>query len=115
MSLGSTKLKIRINNRTIQIDKDDICYCQAERGYARIFLISGESYLLPKTLNGLEKQLTKNYFMRCHRSYLINLNEITSVDAERRTAYQKLYQIPISYRKIVDLLCKRNACKVKGE
>ena len=111
-SLGSNKLKIRINNRNIQIDKDDICYCQAERGYSRLFLISGESYLLPKTLNGLEKQLTETYFLRCHRSYLVNLNEITSVDMERRTVYQKLYQIPVSHRKIVDLFCKRYACKI---
>lgn len=110
--LKPSKLKIRINNRSIQIDKKDICYCQAERGYSRIFLISGKSCLLPKTLNGLEKQLTEEYFLRCHRSYLVNLSEITSVDIERRIVYQKLYQIPVSHRKIVNLFCKRNACKI---
>jgi two-component system LytT family response regulator len=108
-NLSANKLKIYTNNGKIRIDWDIICYCRAEGCYTRIFLISGESFLLSKPLNCLEKQLSGEYFLRCHRSYLVNMKEITSVDIERRMAYQKLYQIPISWRKLAELLYKRNA------
>ncbi|MGV8139576.1 MAG: LytR/AlgR family response regulator transcription factor [Mangrovibacterium sp.] len=68
---SSYKLRIKINNREVSIDISDICYCQADRCYSRIFLKSGKSYLISKSLKRLEKQLPKENFHRCHRSYLV--------------------------------------------
>jgi two-component system LytT family response regulator len=107
--IKSNKLNVWINNRKIQIRKKDICYCQAEGCYSRIFLIDGESYLLSRTLKCVEKQLPGEYFFRCHRSYLVNMKEITSIDVKRRIAYQKLYQIPISSKNLANLLNERYA------
>ncbi|MGV8096480.1 MAG: LytR/AlgR family response regulator transcription factor [Mangrovibacterium sp.] len=105
----NNKLKICSNSGKIRIDPDTICYCRTEGCYTRIFLKSERSYLLSRTLNSIEKQLPGEYFLRCHRSYLVNIREITSIDIKERIAYQKLYQIPISLRKLPDLLYKRYA------
>ena len=105
----SNKIKVCLNGRSILINPEDIGYCHAEGCYSRIFLISGKSYLLSKPLNDLEKQLSDDYFFRCHRSYLVNISEIFSVDSDKRMIHQKLYQIPVSYRKLIDLLYKCNA------
>jgi len=102
------KTKVWINSGKIKIDPDTVCYCQAEGCYTRIYLRSGKAYLLSKPLSAIEKQLPREYFLRCHRSYLINMKEITFVDIKKRLAYQTLYQIPVSWRKLADLLYKRN-------
>lgn len=107
--MNNNKFRISINSGKIRINPDTVCYCHAEGCYTRIFLRSGRTYLLSQPLNGIEKQLSGEYFLRCHRSYLVNMKEITSVDIDKRLAYQKLYQIPISWRKLADLLYKRNA------
>ena len=97
-------LKIKINKRKISIVISEICYCQADRCYSRVFLKSGKSYLISEPLKRLEKQLPKENFLRCHRSYLINTQEIESINIKERVIYQKLYQVPFSYQKIVTLL-----------
>ena len=107
--LESNGLKIWISSRSFQVEKENICYCHAEGCYSRIFLIDGESYLLSQTLKSLEEQLPEEYFSRCHRSYLINIKKILSVDIERHIIHQRLYQIPVSNRKLIDLLSKRDA------
>ncbi len=106
------KLKIWINNHNGCIKKADICYCHADGSYSRLFLKTGEVYLVSKTLKWLEDQLGGRCFFRCHRSYLINLLEVKWIDIEGKTAHQKLYQIPVSDSKLVKLLCKLNAHKL---
>ncbi len=106
----NNKIRIWINSGKIKIDPDTVCYCRAEGCYTRVFLRSGESYLLSRTLNYyIERQLSGENFLRCHRSYLVNIKEIKSVDIDERVAHQELYQIPVSWRKLADLLYKRNA------
>ncbi len=100
----NNKIRIWINNGKIKIDPDTVCYCQAEGCYTRIYLRSGRAYILSKPLSAIEKQLPREYFLRCHRSYLINMKEIIFVDIKKRLAYQTLYQIPVSWRKLANLL-----------
>ena len=91
----------------MSIDISEICYCQADRCYSRVFLRSGNSYSISKSLKTLEKQLPKEYFLRCHRSYLINIAEIRSINIEGMLLKQKLYQIPFSRRKTLEVLSER--------
>ena len=100
----SDTLKLKINKREIGINPSEICYCQADRCYSRVFLKSGKSYLISEPLKRLEKRLPQENFLRCHRSYLINTQEIESINIKERVIYQKLYQIPFSYQKIIKLL-----------
>jgi two-component system LytT family response regulator len=105
----NNKFRIWINSGKTGIDPDTVCYCCAEGCYTRVFFKSGKSYLLSRTLKCVEKQLPEEYFFRCHRSFLVNMAEITSVDVKERIACQKLYQVPISCRELADLLNERNA------
>jgi len=80
----SDTLKLKINKREIGIDPSEICYCQADRCYSRVSLKSGKSYLISEPLKRLEKQLPQENFLRCHRSYLINIQEIESINIKRK-------------------------------
>ena len=51
-------------------------YCEADDCYTRVFLASGEQYLITKTLGDIEEILAEQGFFRAHRQFLINLQHI---------------------------------------
>lgn len=102
-------IKVRKNNQSIYINKTDICYFKADGNYTHIFLKTGKSYIKSVKLKCLEEKIELGSFFRCHRSYIINLHEINVIDFENRVAIQKLYQIPVSLRKLAELLYKYHA------
>lgn len=89
----------------------EICYCRAEGSYTRVYLKTGKSHLVTKNLKWVQNRLPGYLFYRCHRSCLVNLNEVENIDFEGVAIAQKLYQIPVSKRKFVGLFCKWNGYK----
>ncbi|WP_223860960.1 LytR/AlgR family response regulator transcription factor [Spirosoma validum] len=62
----------------IKILMMDILYIEADRNYSHIFTKEKE-YLLSVTLKNIEENLPQPFFMRIHRSYLVNLMHIDEV------------------------------------
>ncbi|UTW62069.1 response regulator transcription factor [bacterium SCSIO 12741] len=56
-------------------EKELVCL-KADGSYTEIFTVTGERLVISKKLGELEDLLSQNTFYRCHRSYIINLNEI---------------------------------------
>ena len=54
----------------------DILYCKADDNYTEIFL-EHKKYLVSKTLKYFEEALKDFPFARIHKSYLVNVNEVT--------------------------------------
>ncbi|OED37298.1 DNA-binding response regulator, partial [Flavobacteriaceae bacterium (ex Bugula neritina AB1)] len=53
----------------------DILYCQADDNYTKIYLNQGQK-LVSKTLKFFEELLSEQGFVRIHKSYLVNVNEV---------------------------------------
>ena len=60
------------------IDYEDITHLKAEEKYIRVFTNKNKSYLSDGSLSKLENRLP-NYFLRVHRSFMINQNYIREV------------------------------------
>ena len=103
-SLCQGWIKIRKLNKVSWLKPSDICYCRAERCYVHIFLKSGDSHVRCESLKNLEARLQQQSFFRCHRSFLVNMDEVIYVDFEGQNIRQKLYQIPFSKEKTAELL-----------
>ena len=58
---------------------DDIHYLEAADDYVKIHTKDG-SFLKNKTMGHFEQVLNKDQFVRTHRSYMINISEITRID-----------------------------------
>lgn len=71
---GFVKSKIAIPtvNGFEFLKTEEILYCQSENNYTKIFLSTGETKLISKTLKDVEKTLSNYMFLRIHQSYLIN-------------------------------------------
>ncbi len=86
---------------------DEIGYCQAARDYSEIWLLDGHQQLYSGTLRLLEQQLPA-WFIRVHRSYLVNVRHVrqfrTTTDADSGSGAVLLLtsgqQVPVSRRLI---------------
>ena len=60
------------------ISVQDIIYAKADDNYTELFLVAGKKKLVSKTLKYFEDALKESGFARIHKSYLVNVNCITS-------------------------------------
>jgi DNA-binding LytR/AlgR family response regulator len=68
---------IKDNYRFVKVFLNDIYFLSAEGNYVKIFT-ENKTFLLRITLTKAMEVLDKNYFIRIHRSYCINTNQIES-------------------------------------
>lgn len=59
------------------IETADIMFCKADDNYTEIHLNTNKKKLVSKTLKYFEEALSNSSFARVHKSYVVNVNEIT--------------------------------------
>ncbi|NOU50035.1 LytTR family transcriptional regulator [Pseudoalteromonas sp. JBTF-M23] len=75
-----TKLEISIAGKIEYVNTTDIAFCKASGDYVEIFLKDSSEKLFSGSLKHLETVLPDT-FLRVHRSYLVNLNEVVSLSS----------------------------------
>ena len=78
---------------------NDVDYIEAYDDYVKIY--QGKKYILKKqTMNHFEQVLPKNQFIRIHRSYILNVNQLTKIESYEKNSYVAILKsgtsIPIS-------------------
>lgn len=76
----------------------DIIYCKAEGSYTQIYLRDMKSFLVSAIIKRIAGKLPEELFVRCHHSYLININEVVSF-SRKEAILSTNTKIPISRRK----------------
>lgn len=81
------------------IPVEEVFYIEAYDDYVKIFL-KDNYYLKKKTMNYYEQVLDETSFFRVHRSFIINLNQLTKIEALEKNNYIAILKndkrIPIS-------------------
>jgi large-conductance mechanosensitive channel len=74
--------KIQLNSagKTELIPVHNIAYCKAAGDYVEISLVSNGKSLYSGTLKSIEEQLPST-FLKVHRSYIVNLDEVMSISS----------------------------------
>jgi len=85
----------------------DICYVEGLRNYVRFQCVNDKVITL-QNLKDLEKQLPADKFIRVHRSYLINLDQLREVDGNDLLINEKRIPLGNSYRAAFFDLLKRH-------
>lgn len=80
---------------------EDILYIEGMQNYVKIHF-QGEMKIILQTITSLEEMLPKDNFFRVHKSYLVNVNHIDSIDGGR--IYVQKHELPISRHRKNDLL-----------
>ncbi len=93
-------LFVKADYKIQRINLNDILYIESMREYVKIVLKDEKSVMSLMSLKSLEEKLPKDNFMRVHRSFIVNLNEIKTIERSR-IIFEKKY-IPVSdqYREL---------------
>jgi two-component system LytT family response regulator len=72
------RMMVRTAKGSIFLRTDDIDWIQADDYYARLH-VGGRSYLIRETMRHLEKCLDPHRFVRVHRSAIVNIDRVQSL------------------------------------
>lgn len=86
-------LAIKHDGKLLKINQDAINHLKAFDNYCYIYTTT-ESYLVPHTLKHIHEQLVGDHFIKCHRSYVVNLKHVLSI--EKGSITTKINTIPVS-------------------
>ncbi len=95
LNLKEQQLYIKSEHRILKIELSDIKYIEGMREYVRIHLIHDKPVMTLISMKKLEEALPSDSFMRVHRSYIVNLNRITTIERSRIVYDENVY-IPVS-------------------
>ncbi|MDI1325007.1 MAG: LytTR family DNA-binding domain-containing protein [Algoriphagus sp.] len=95
----SNRLVVRVKNEIKIIPIHDVTYFEAEDDYISIHTPGGK-YLKKMTMKSLEDAMDPGKFARVHRSFMVNLNQITQIEPFERDSYilkmRDGAQVPVS-------------------
>ncbi|MCC5926500.1 MAG: response regulator transcription factor [Bacteroidetes bacterium] len=89
------------------VDADSIECMEADGNYTTVYLKNGHKMLITKSLGELEQTLP-DYFYRCHKSFLLNLNHLSSFSQTEGNICETSsgLKIPVSRRKQTEFMEK---------
>lgn len=96
---GADRIVVKNGGRIRILPYPSILYMEAADDYVKIITAEG-SFLKAKTMGYYEKALPADSFVRIHRSYIINVQEITRIDPYEKEAHLVLLKsgtrLPVS-------------------
>ncbi len=97
---------VRSDRRMIKVDFDTIVYIESYSDYIKIHL-ANKTIVTRETISAIEAKLTKNKFIRIHRSFIVALSKISSFTNEEIIIQNKSLSISRSYKTDVLELLKK--------
>ncbi len=88
-------LFIKSEYKILRINLADIKYIESMREYLRIHMENQKPVMALMSMKKMEGFLPAKSFMRVHRSFIVNLNKITTVE-RNRVVFDKDVYIPVS-------------------
>jgi DNA-binding LytR/AlgR family response regulator len=79
-----------------KVDINDIAIVEGADDYVQVHLNDGNKFLSRKTMRAMEQMLPTQQFMRVHRSYLIQIAAIASIDFQNQKIFIRDIEVPLS-------------------
>lgn len=92
------KLFVKVDQNLIGIDIDSVSVVEAMADYVRIYT-DAKRYTVYSSMKGIANKLPNNQFMRVHRSYIVNLSRINSIEDNTLVIGERLIPVGVTYQK----------------
>ena len=89
---------IKGNKQLQKIYIDEICYIESQRDYLKFRLNGSEEVITRQTIAYYEQFLPAQLFIRIHRSYIVSVEKIKTVEANRLLVGQQYVPIGRTYK-----------------
>ena len=90
---------VKSNSRLVKVRTKDIYFIEALKDYV-VINTSNAHYTIHSTMKDIERKLSPNEFVRVHRSFIVRIDKIVSIDTPNLLLEDEKKPIPIggSYR-----------------
>jgi two-component system, LytTR family, response regulator len=92
-----THLFIKVETRLVKIEFDSLLYVQGMENYVVFHTLNGKLMTL-QNMKQTEEQLPGNQFVRAHKSFIVNLNKIDSIERNRVFINETVIPVGDTYR-----------------
>ncbi len=81
-NIDPSTYQIRQRTTVTKIVYHEILYIESCNSKCILHTVSGRTYTIYKTLSAVEKELGDRRFLRCHQSFLVNMDHIKQIGAQ---------------------------------
>lgn len=90
---------VKSDYKLVQVNMNDVIYIEGLKDYIKIYLESEVNPIVSLvSMKVIEESLNVDYFMRVHRSFIVNMNKVKVVDRSRIVFGKVLIPISDSYK-----------------
>lgn len=89
---------IKADSRLVQINTEDILYIEALGNYMRIFTAGEQKYTILSTMKDIISKLSSDDFVRVHRSFIVRLDKIKTIEDNYIVINSKQINIGKAYK-----------------
>lgn len=97
IELSQDKLFIKVDSHLAGVPIADIIYVEAMADYVGIHT-KEKRYVVYSTMKGIEAKLPSNHFSRVHRSFIVNIGEIKTIEDNTLSVGDKLIPVGVTYK-----------------
>jgi two-component system response regulator LytT len=107
--VGNRFLFLKSDYKIRRINFDEILYIEGLKDYVKVYLRQEKHAILSLvTMKSLESKLPSDQFMRVHRSYIVNLEQIHTIERHRIVFGETRIPVSDQYREAFDAFVKKN-------
>lgn len=77
--IANEYIYVKSNSKLVKVQNEKILFIEALKDYVTLNTLT-EKYTIHSTMKDIEKKLPEEFFIRVHRSFIINLKKISSID-----------------------------------
>jgi len=88
---------VKTDSKIVKVNLSEVLYVEALADYV-IINTETSKHIVHSTMKGLEQRLPENMFARVHRSYIVNIDRIDSLEDQTVIIKKKIIPIGASYR-----------------
>ncbi|WP_299620263.1 LytTR family DNA-binding domain-containing protein [uncultured Tenacibaculum sp.] len=97
-SSGRKRIILKTLENIFIVYEEDIFYCKSEGNYT-MFYTKNDRIVVSKPIKMMEELLSKNVFIRCHKSYLVNKNHVIQYNKNGLLIINEDHKVPVSSRR----------------
>ena len=102
-------LFIKADYKLQRINYNEILYFEGLKDYAKVYTSQAARHIVfHATLKAIEAKLPADKFMRVHRSYIINLEKVTTVERKRIIFGEKRITVSDQYKKAFNVFLNKH-------
>lgn len=94
------RIFVRHNGKMVKLLLQDILYIEAERNYCNIVTTKAH-FLVVCTLKTIERELPEAFFLRVHRSYVVNITKLDVLAETHLEIARKVIPVSRSYKEML--------------